>query len=147
MRAGCRSRGAVAASVAAGRATRAVAKASAGSPRPHVLVAPDQVALRGDRHVGELHRPPLTDGCQQRHVRAEQLPEPCSDDRVGFRYRDPGAHQAGRGAVGGLEHRVDLGLYGGRVLMDVDAEGQETAGGRAGHRHVGRAGHREQQSA
>lgn len=112
-----------------------------------VLVAPDQVALGGDRHVGEVHRAAFADGCQERHVRAEQLPEACSDDRVGLRHRYPGAHQTRRGAVRGLEHRVDLGLHGGRVFMDVYAEGQEAPGGRTCHGHIGCTGHGEQQRA
>jgi hypothetical protein len=105
-----------------------------------VLVAPEQVALGGDRHSGQVHRAALADSRQERHVRAEQLPEAGSDHGVRFRHGHAGTHQAGRGAVRGLEHRVDLGLHGGRVFLHVDAERQQTAGGRTGHRHVCRAG-------
>lgn len=78
---------------------------------------------------------------------AQQLPEAGSDDRVGFGHRHAGAHQAGRGAVGGFEHRVDLGLCRGRVFLQVDAQGQQTAGGAARRRRVGGTGQRQQHPA
>ncbi len=80
-------------------------------------------------------------------MRAQQLPETGSDDRVGLGHRHTGAHQAGRGAVRRFEHGVDLGLHGGRVFLHVDAEGQQAAGGRAGRGDVGSTGHRQQHRA
>ena len=77
-------------------------------------------------------------------MRAEQLPHAGADDGVRFRGRDARAHQARPGAVGGLEDRVDLGLYGGRVFLQVDAEGEQAAGRRPGRGRAGRAGQREQ---
>ena len=49
----------------------------------------------------------------------------------GFGARDAGADQARSAAVGGLEHRVHLGLDGGRVFLQVDAERQQAAGRRS----------------
>ena len=72
---------------------------------------------------------------------------PGADDGVGLRRRHAGPHQAGRAAVRGLEHRVHLGLHGGRVLLQVDAEGQQPAGGRPGRGATGRSGHRQQHRA
>ena len=55
-----------------------------GLPWPRVVVAPDQVALGGDRHAGEVHGPARAAGGEQRHVRAEQLPDAGPDEVFGF---------------------------------------------------------------
>ena len=116
-----------------------------GFPRASVIVAPDQVALGGDRHVRDVHRAAL------RHTAASsdmcgrsscQTPAPMTVS--GFGAETLRAHQARHGAVGGLEDRVDLSLDGGRVFLQVDAERQQAAGRRPGRGRAGRAGQREQ---
>ncbi|GAA3245837.1 hypothetical protein GCM10020256_73090 [Streptomyces thermocoprophilus] len=59
---------------------------------------------------------------------AQQLPDTGAEDRVGFRHGHGGADEPGRGAVGGFEHGVYLGLGGGGVFVQVGAEGQQAAG-------------------
>src|SRR5690606_22805385 len=56
-----------------------------------------------------------------------------------------GAHQPGRAAVGGFEDRVDLGLHGGGVFLEVHPERQQPAGGAGRGGGAGRAGDRQQQ--
>jgi hypothetical protein len=95
-----------------GRRPRDVSYARLPAPAGPAMAEPIRPGPPGGR--GRFVRPLL----------AEQLPDADSDDGVRFRSRDTGANQARRGAVGGLEHRVDLGLYGGRVFVQVDAKGQ-----------------------